>query len=126
MLGVIFNGRNTLVYFGEPIRLRDCLEDGLDAQRGIRRALRSLRIVLRARASTIGPDLVASAHHGAADIEDAGGAPGVRKEMLARHLQRRPALLLARKYALEISRELLPGVRHFHGHGARPPVELAL
>jgi glycerol-3-phosphate O-acyltransferase len=104
LLGVIFNGRNTLVYFGEPIRLRDCLEDGLDAQRGIRRALRSLRIVLRAqRASTIGPDLSHRRTMVLQILKTQAVRQAVRKEMLARHLQRRPALLLARKYALEIA-----------------------
>jgi glycerol-3-phosphate O-acyltransferase len=58
LLNVVFNGRNTLVYFGEPIRLRDALEEGLSTPRSVRRILRSLRAELRAqRASTIGPDL---------------------------------------------------------------------
>ena len=29
----LFNGRNTLVYFGEPLRLRDALQEGLSAPR---------------------------------------------------------------------------------------------
>ncbi len=57
-LNVLVNGRNTLVHFGEPVRLRDALEEGVATQRSVRRALRSLRAILRAqRASTIGPDL---------------------------------------------------------------------
>src|SRR5580698_5048132 len=57
-LSVIFNGRNTLVYFGEPIRLREAMDEGLSEPRSVRRVLRSLRTVLRAqRASSIGPDL---------------------------------------------------------------------
>jgi glycerol-3-phosphate O-acyltransferase len=104
LLGVIFNGRNTLVYFGEPIRLRDCLEDGLDPQRGIRRALRSLRIVLRAqRASTIGPDLSHRRTMVLQILKTQAVRQAARKEMRTRQLQRRPALLLARKYALEIA-----------------------
>ena len=35
-LSVIFNGRNTLVYFGEPIRLRDAMEQGLSEPRSVR------------------------------------------------------------------------------------------
>jgi glycerol-3-phosphate O-acyltransferase len=103
-LGVIFNGRNTLVYFGEPIRLRDCLDEGLDAPRGVRRAVRSLRMVLRAqRASTIGPDLSHRRTMVLQILKTQAVRQAVRKEMQARHLQRRPALLLARKYALEIA-----------------------
>ena len=57
LLNVLFNGRNTVVYFGEPIALREVLAD-LPPQRGVRRALRALRAEFRAqRASTIGPDL---------------------------------------------------------------------
>src|SRR5580693_3532548 len=58
ILSVIFNGRNTLVYFGEPIRLREVMDEGLSEPRSVRRVLRSLRPILRAqRASSIGPDL---------------------------------------------------------------------
>jgi glycerol-3-phosphate O-acyltransferase len=103
-LSVIFNGRNTLVYFGEPIRLRECLDEGLDAPRGVRRAVRSLRMVLRAqRASTIGPDLSHRRTMVMQILKTQAVRQAVRKEMQARQLQRRPALLLARKYALEIA-----------------------
>src|SRR5258707_12309675 len=58
VLNVLFNGRNTLVHFGEPVRLRDALQDGMSQQRGVRWILRNLRSNLLAhRASTIGPDL---------------------------------------------------------------------
>src|SRR5271156_3328851 len=57
LLNVLFNGRNTVVYFGEPIALREALAD-LPPERGVRRAMRALRAGFRAqRASTIGPDL---------------------------------------------------------------------
>ncbi len=57
ILKVLFNGRNTLVYFGAPLSLRDATAT-LDVQRGARRVLRTLRAELRAqRTSTIGPDL---------------------------------------------------------------------
>src|SRR5277367_1545199 len=103
-LGVVFNGRNTLVYFGEPIRLRECLDEGLDAPRGVRRAVRSLRMVLRAqRASTIGPDLSHRRTMVLQILKTQTVRQAVRSEMESRQLQRRPALLLARKYALEIA-----------------------
>src|SRR5580704_10971891 len=57
-LNVLVNGRNTLVHFGDPVRLRDALQDGMNEQRSVRRLMRNLRSILRAqRASTIGPDL---------------------------------------------------------------------
>jgi glycerol-3-phosphate O-acyltransferase len=103
-LSVIFNGRNTLVYFGEPIRLRDVMEEGLTEQRSVRRVLRSLRMVLRAqRASSIGPDLSHRRTMVLQILKTQSVRQAVRNEMQVRQLQRRPALLLARKYALEIA-----------------------
>jgi len=103
-LSVIFNGRNTLVYFGEPIGLRDVMEQGLSEPRSVRRILRSLRMVLRAqRASSIGPDLSHRRTMVLQILKTQAVRQAVRNEMQARQLQRRPALLLARKYALEIA-----------------------
>jgi glycerol-3-phosphate O-acyltransferase len=103
-LSVIFNGRNTLVYFGEPIRLRDVMEEGLTEPRSVRRVLRSLRMVLRAqRASSIGPDLSHRRTMVLQILKTQAVRQAVRNEMQVRQLQRRPALLLARKYAVEIA-----------------------
>jgi glycerol-3-phosphate O-acyltransferase len=103
-LSVIFNGRNTLVYFGEPIRLRDVVEEGLTEPRSVRRVLRSLRMVLRAqRASSIGPDLSHRRTMVLQILKTQSVRQAVRNEMQVRQLQRRPALLLARKYAVEIA-----------------------
>ncbi len=103
-LSVLFNGRNTLVYFGEPIRLRDALDEGLSEPRSVRRVLRSLRTVLRAqRASSIGPDLSHRRTMVLQVLKTQAVRQAVRNEMQARQLQRRPALLLARKHALEIA-----------------------
>jgi glycerol-3-phosphate O-acyltransferase len=104
LLSVVFNGRNTLVYFGEPIRLRDATEEGLTEQRSVRRTLRSLRMLLRAqRASSIGPDLSHRRTMVMQIVKTQAVREAVRKEMQTRQLERRPALLLARKYALEIA-----------------------
>jgi glycerol-3-phosphate O-acyltransferase len=103
-LSVVFNGRNTLVYFGEPIRLRDALDEGLSQSRSVRRTLRSLRMVLRAqRASSIGPDLSHRRTMVMQILKTQEVRRAVRNEMQARRLQRRQALLVARKYALEIA-----------------------
>jgi glycerol-3-phosphate O-acyltransferase len=103
-LSVIFNGRNTLVYFGEPMRLRDVMDDGLSRPRGVRRVLRSLRMVFRAqRASSIGPDLSHRRTLVLQILRTQAVRQAVRNEMQVRQLHRRPALLVARKYAVEIA-----------------------
>jgi glycerol-3-phosphate O-acyltransferase len=103
-LNVVFNGRNTLVYFGEPLRLRGFLEDAISEPRRVRRALRALRGVLRAqRASTIGPDLSHRRTMVQQILKTQAVRRAVRGEMRSKKLQRRAALLAARKYALEIA-----------------------
>jgi glycerol-3-phosphate O-acyltransferase len=103
-LSVMFNGRNTLVYFGEPMRLRDVMDEGLSGPRSVRRVLRSLRMVFRAqRASSIGPDLSHRRTLVRQILNTQAVRQAVRNEMQARQLQRRPALLVARKYAVEIA-----------------------
>jgi glycerol-3-phosphate O-acyltransferase len=103
-LSVVFNGRNTLVYFGEPIRLRDALDEGLSQSRSVRRTLRSLRMVLRAqRASSIGPDLSHRRTMVMQILKTQEVRRAVRIEMRTRQLRRRQALLVARKHAVEIA-----------------------
>jgi len=103
-LSVTFNGRNTLVYFGEPMRLRDVMDEGLSGARSVRRVLRSLRVVFRAqRASSIGPDLSHRRTLVRQILNTQAVRQAVRNEMQARQLHRRPALLVARKYAVEIA-----------------------
>jgi glycerol-3-phosphate O-acyltransferase len=103
-LNVLVNGRNTLVHFGEPVRLRDALQDGMSEQRSVRWILRNLRASLRAqRASTIGPDLSHRRTLVAQLLKTADVRGVVRREMQARGWSRRVALLAARKYAVEIA-----------------------
>ncbi len=113
LLNVIFNGRNTVVQFGAPVRLREAL-DGLPPQRGVRRVLRSLRAELRAqRASTIGPDLSHRRTMVVHVLNTQAVRQAVRREMQSRAQQgrtasaprqrRRAALRVARRYALEIA-----------------------
>ena len=104
ILGVLVNGRSTLVHFGDPLRLRDAMQDGLDEQRSVRRLLRTLRSILRAqRASTIGPDLSHRRTLVAQLLKTADVRNAVRREMQAHGLSRRAALIAARKYAVEIA-----------------------
>jgi glycerol-3-phosphate O-acyltransferase len=120
LLNVLFNGRNAVVYFGEPIALREALAD-LPPQRGVRRAMRALRAGFRAqRASTIGPDLShrrtmvahimrtqAVRHAVRAEMNvRAARARELRGRAHARQLRRarrRAVLLTARKDAMEIA-----------------------
>ncbi len=103
-LTVLFNGRNTLVHFGEPLRLRDALQEGMSEQRSVRWILRNLRSSLRAqRASTIGPDLSHRRTLVAQLLKTADVRGVVRREMQARGWPRREALLTARRYAVEIA-----------------------
>ena len=103
-LSVLVNGRNTLVHFGEPVRLRDALEDGMSEPRSVRWVLRSLRASLRAqRASTIGPDLSHRRTLVTQLLKTADVRGVVRREMQARGWSRRAALFAARKYAVEIA-----------------------
>ena len=104
LLNVLVNGRITLVQFGEPLRLRDVMQDGASEPRSVRRIWRTLRATLRAqRASTIGPDLSHRRTLVAQLLKTADVRSAVRAEMQARGLARREALLLARKYAVEIA-----------------------
>jgi glycerol-3-phosphate O-acyltransferase len=109
LLTLLFNGRNTLVHFGEPINVRDALKDGLPAARGVRRLLRALRAALRAqRASAIGPDLSHRRTLVARILHTQAVRKAVRLEIAARRLEggtltRRAGLAQARKYALEIA-----------------------
>jgi glycerol-3-phosphate O-acyltransferase len=109
MLHVMFNGHNTLVYFGEPIALREVMQEGLNTPRTVRRILRSLRASLRAqRTSTIGPDLSHRRTLVAHILRTQAVRRAVRLEMQGRAergrpVKRRAALLIARRHAIEIA-----------------------
>ena len=103
-LTVIVNGRDCVVHFGEPVRLQDATASGMSPQRSIRWLLRTLRAILRGqRASTIGPDLSHRRTLVAQLLKTAAGRGAARRDMQARGVARRVALIRARQYALEIS-----------------------
>jgi glycerol-3-phosphate O-acyltransferase len=109
VLNIAFNARNTVVHFGDPIRLRDAMEEGLSEPRSVRRILRAARAALRAqRASTIGPDLSHRRTLVAHILNTQAVRQAVRQEMKdqslpGRPVKRRAALLIARKHAVEIA-----------------------
>ena len=103
-LGVLVNGRNIVMHFGDPLRLRDALQEGMSEERSARWILRNLRTGLRAqRASTIGPDLSHRRTMVTQLLKTADVRGAVRRDMRARGLTRRAALLAARKNAVEIA-----------------------
>ena len=103
-LSVLVNGRNTLVDFGDALRLRDGLNEGMSEPRSVRWLLRNLRTGLRAqRASTIGPDLSHRRTLVAQLLRTADVRGAVRREMKAQGLTRRAALIAARRHAVEIA-----------------------
>jgi glycerol-3-phosphate O-acyltransferase len=103
-LNVIFNGRNTLVHFGEPLSLRAFIDEGLDEPRTVRRVLRTLRGLFREqRTATIGPDLSHRRTLVAQVLATRAVRVAVAQEMKDRNLSRREALLVAKRYADEIA-----------------------
>jgi glycerol-3-phosphate O-acyltransferase len=103
-LMVIFNGRSTLIQFGEAHTLRSFVPAGLDSARALRRVSRLLRTQFRAqRAAAIGPDL----SHRRTIVKRVLARQAVRaavaQEMREKNLTRREALLVAKRYADEIA-----------------------
>src|SRR5262245_5046533 len=103
-LMVIFNGRSTLVEFGESHALRDFIQPGLEPARAVRRISRVLRSQLRTqRAAAIGPDL----SHRRTIVNRVLNTRAVRaaaaQEARDKNLTRREALLTAKRYADEIA-----------------------
>ncbi len=57
-LGILLNGRNTVVRFSPPVSLRESIAEGLDPERTVRKLSRVLRTHFnRIREAVIGPDL---------------------------------------------------------------------
>jgi glycerol-3-phosphate O-acyltransferase len=103
-LTVLFNGRNTLVQFGEPVSLRSFLREGVDQARATRRLLRTVRTQLRnQRAATIGPDLSHRRTVVSQVLATRAVRAAVAQEMREKNLSRRDALLVAKRFADEIA-----------------------
>ncbi|MDE2305508.1 MAG: glycerol-3-phosphate 1-O-acyltransferase PlsB [Gammaproteobacteria bacterium] len=101
---IVVNGRNTLLRFGDPVSLRECMHAAADGAAAPRRVARALRATLRAqRVSTIGPDLSHRRTIVARVLATRAVRVAVRAEMRARSLSRRAGLLAAKKCADEIA-----------------------
>jgi len=103
-LMVIFNGRSTLVEFGESHALRDFIQPGLEPARAVRRILRVLRSQLRTqRAAAIGPDLSHRRTIVNRVLNTRAVRAAVAQEAREKNLPRREVLLTAKRYADEIA-----------------------
>jgi glycerol-3-phosphate O-acyltransferase len=104
VLTVALNGRDTVVHFGEPLRLRDVLDTDVNGSVAVRRAMRLLRATLRAqRASTIGPDLSHRRTVVAQVLRSCQVRRIVKRQAAGSQDQRRVVLLRAQKIATEIA-----------------------
>ncbi|MBK8283699.1 MAG: glycerol-3-phosphate 1-O-acyltransferase PlsB [Ahniella sp.] len=104
LLGVLLNGRDTIVHFSAPVSLRDVLNDGMDTERTVRKASRVMRAHFRRiRTAVIGPDL----SHRRTVIDTAINAEGVRQAIQAsagkERIKLEQAEARARSFAWEIA-----------------------
>ncbi|HEY5559845.1 MAG TPA: glycerol-3-phosphate 1-O-acyltransferase PlsB [Steroidobacteraceae bacterium] len=104
MLSVVFNGRSTLIRFGEPRALRGYCAGGPDGARGARRLLKDMRADFRhMRTDTLGPDLSRRRAIIAQVLRTRAVRQAVRQEIRDTRRTRRDGLRAARRHALEIA-----------------------
>ncbi len=103
-LQVLFNGRDTIIEFDQPISLRALLgSEAASASRG-RRVARALRaLYAKTRAARIGPDLSHRRTLVARVLRTRAVRAAVAQEMREKKTSRRQSLLVARRYAEEIA-----------------------
>jgi glycerol-3-phosphate O-acyltransferase len=104
VMQVLFNGRNTLIEFDEPISLRSLMGDEAGAAVRGRRVTRALRaLYAKRRAARIGPDL----SHRRTILNRVLRTRAVRavvaQEMREKKIPRRAAMLKAKQFAEEIA-----------------------
>ena len=104
LLSIVFNGRSTLIRFGEPRSIRGYAATGPDGTRGARRLLRDMRAEFRhMRIDTLGPDLSRQRAIIAQVLRTRAVRQAVRQEVRDTKRTRRDGLLVARRHALEIA-----------------------
>jgi len=104
LLSIVFNGRSTLIRFGEPRSIRGYAATGPDGTRGARRLLRDMRAEFRhMRTDTLGPDLSRQRAIIAQVLRTRAVRQAVRQEVRDTKRTRRDGLLVARRHALEIA-----------------------
>jgi glycerol-3-phosphate O-acyltransferase len=104
LLSIVFNGRSTLIRFGEPRSIRAYASASQDAARGARRLLKDMRGEFRhMRVDTLGPDLSRRRAIIAQVLRTRAVRQAVRQEIRDTGRTRRDGLLVARRHALEIA-----------------------
>lgn len=104
LLSIVFNGRSTLIRFGEPRSIRGYAAAGPDGARGARRLLKDMRAEFRhMRVDTLGPDLSRRRAIVAQVLRTRAVRQAVRQEIRDTKRTRRDGLLVARRQALEIA-----------------------
>src|SRR3954453_17761462 len=104
LMQVLFNGRNTLIEFNEPISLRSLMGDDAGAAVRGRRVTRALRtLYAKQRSARIGPDL----SHRRTILNRVLRTRAVRavvaQEMREKKITRRQSMLKAKQFAEEIA-----------------------
>lgn len=101
---VLFNGRNTLIEFDEPVSLRALLGDEAGAAVRGRRVTRALRnLYAKQRSARIGPDLSHRRTIVTRVLRTRAVRAVVAQEMRDKKATRRQAMLKAKQYAEEIA-----------------------
>jgi glycerol-3-phosphate O-acyltransferase len=104
LMSVLFNGRATLIRFGDARPVRSCLVEGQDPARSARRLLKELRAEFRhMRIESVGPELATRRVMVTQVLHTRAVRQGVRQEMRDKGISRREGLRQARKLAVEIS-----------------------
>ena len=104
LMSILFNGRATLIRFGEPRPVRSWIAEGQDPARSARRLLKDLRSEFRhMRIDSVGPELATRRVMVAQVLRTRAVRQAVRQEMRERSVTRREPLRQARRFALEIA-----------------------
>ena len=104
LLSIIFNGRGTLIRFGDPRPIQGYAAAGPDGARAARKLLKDMRAEFRhMRVDTLGPDLSRRRAIVAQVLRTRAVRQAVRQEIRDTKRTRRDGLLVARRHALEIA-----------------------
>jgi len=103
-LAVMFNGRNLVVQFGDPVSLRSMMADAVDAAQATRRVGRVCRTLLyRQRVAAIGPEIASQRSIVAQVLRSQSVRRTMRSEMRNKDLTRKQAMQAAQKCVAEIA-----------------------
>lgn len=109
----VFQGRNTLLRFSQPLPLSSIVQEGLDPEVAFRKVSRILRVHFRKRRiATVGPDLSHRRTLVNAVMQDRGVRAAIDAEAGDSRTKRERTTQKARKYAQEIAAHIsYPTVR---------------